>query len=246
MKKLCKLLILAAVLCFGMGLVLCFAMIGYGFSGMCAFGAGALCLIFWLSLRWDRPWTRIFRRALLGVLCVGMVMGLVSLSVVIGASAGQEAGDCRYIVVLGAAVHGDVPSLSLRERMDAAVDYLNGHPDTLCIVSGGKGSGENISEAECMVGYLTSRGIDPARIIPEDQATSTAENLAFSKALMEHPDARVGVVSSEYHLYRAIRMAKDLGLDAVGIPAHTSRFSLRVNYTLREAAAVWYYWIIGG
>ena len=117
----------------------------------------------------------------------------------------------------------------------------------ICIVSGGQGSGEDITEAECMYRYLTNKGIDPQRIIQEDQATSTHENLTYSMDLIgwEHASS-VGIVSSEYHLYRANLMARKLEMNPIMIPAKTTRLSLRTNYFLREIAAVWYYMIFGG
>ncbi len=77
-------------------------------------------------------------------------------------------------------MHGDTPSLSLVERMSAARDYMQTHPQTIAIVSGGQGSDENISEAEAMTAWLTDKGIDKSRIIAEDKATSTLENLENS------------------------------------------------------------------
>jgi uncharacterized SAM-binding protein YcdF (DUF218 family) len=163
------------------------------------------------------------------------------------ASNGSPEAACDYLIVLGAGVNGTVPSLSLRERLDAAYDYLQAHPDTTCIVSGGQGSGEDITEAECMYRYLTDKGIAPERIIPEEQATSTQENLAYSLELMEAENSpAIGILSSEYHLCRARRMARELGLEPIMIPAKTTYISLRVNYFLREIAALWYYMIFGG
>ena len=57
---------------------------------------------------------------------------------------------------------------------------------------------------------------------------------------------RFGVLSSEYHLYRAKLMARDQGIDPIMIPAETTRPSLRMNYYMREVAALWYYLLIGG
>ena len=98
-----------------------------------------------------------------------------------------------------------------------------------------------------MYRYLANKGIDPQRIIRENQATSTHENLTYSMDLIgwEHASS-VGILSSEYHLCRARMMARKLDLDPVMIPAHTTRLSLRTNYFLREIAAVWYYMIFGG
>ena len=101
-----------------------------------------------------------------------------------------------------------------------------------------------------MFEQLTARGIDPERLWLEDQATSTWENLNFSLALIEEKTgnrpATIGLISSEYHLFRAGLFAADCGVKAVGIPAATSWVSIRVNYFLREVAGVWHYLILGG
>ena len=125
-------------------------------------------------------------------------------------------------------------------------------PETLriCIVSGGQGPGEDITEAKCMYDSLVSRGIDPTRIWQEDKSTSTRENIRFSLALIEENTgsrpAQAAVISNEFHLFRAGLFAKEQGLDMIGVPAKTTWFSLRANYFLREIVAVWYYTILGG
>ena len=97
---------------------------------------------------------------------------------------------------------------------------------------------------------LCELGLDPRRLRIEDAATSTWENLNFSLALIEEKTGlrpeTIGLLSSEYHLFRAGLFAADCGVEAVGIPATTSWFSIRVNYFLREAAGVWHYLILGG
>ena len=158
--------------------------------------------------------------------------------------------ECQYILVLGAKVNGTAPSLSLSERIDTAYAYLTEHPNVIAILTGGQGPDEGISEAQCMFNLLTARGIDPQRLWLEDKATSTWENLVFSANLIESKTGirpeKLGIVSSEYHLYRAGLFAGDCGIDAVSIPAKTSWFTIRLNYFLREAAGVWHYLILGG
>ena len=88
------------------------------------------------------------------------------------------------VIVLGAGVNGTEPSLSLRTRLDTALDYLEAHPDIPAVLTGGTGYGEEISEAQCMYDYLTERGVEPDRLILEDQAANTAENFALSKPLL--------------------------------------------------------------
>lgn len=188
-------------------------------------------------------------KALRLILSVCIGLGLLAAAVtgcfVAKGCYGAPEADCRYIVVLGAGVNGTEPSLSLRERIDAAYDYLTAHPGSIAIVSGGQGDGENITEALCMQRELLEMGIAGSRIWMEDEATSTQENIRFSLDLIEANTgarpAEIALVSSEYHLFRAGLFARDAGVTALGVPAKTSWLSLRLNYFLREIAAVWYY-----
>lgn len=182
-------------------------------------------------------------------LCVGLTVLVLTECAITTAGRGAPQADCPYVVVLGAGVNGQQPSLSLLERLKAAKTYLQEHPDAQCIVSGGQGRGEEISEAQCMYHWLTTNGIDPNRVWMEDQATNTQENLDFSLALIQEktgqrPDA-LAIVSSDYHLYRAGLMAKRLGVEPLGVPAPTGRMDLRINYYLREIGGVWYFLLFG-
>ena len=143
-----------------------------------------------------------------------------------------------YLIVPGAKVYGDQPSDALLARIDLAWDYLSRNPDTVAILSGGQGSGENISEAECMRRVLISYGLSEDRIRLEDRSTTTAENMQFSYELYGDPDASVGIVSSNFHLYRSIRLAKKCGWTRVyGIPA-PFRGILLPHYMAREFLTV--------
>ena len=101
-----------------------------------------------------------------------------------------------------------------------------------------------------MYNELTKMGIDGSRVWMEDQATSTFENLKFSMALIEAQTgarpASVGIVSSEYHLFRAGLFADAQNVESLGIPATTTWPHLRVNYFIREIIAVWHYIVFGG
>ena len=225
----------------------------YRFTGLVCIGIGLIVVCYAVIRRlgiYHVNAAKILRLILSTLVLLGMLAAIATGILIGWAAEGHASINCRYIVVLGAGVDGTVPSLSLRERLDAAYDYLIAHPQTICVVSGGQGDGEDITEAECMYMDLIRRGIDPERIWQEDQATTTAENLRYSLALIEERTGKrptqIGLVSSEYHLYRAGRMAADQGVSAVGIPAHTGLTILRWNYYLREIAAVWYYTILGG
>lgn len=97
---------------------------------------------------------------------------------------------------------------------------------------------------------LTNLGIDGERVWTEDQAESTWENIRYSLDLIEQNTGtrptRLGILSSEYHLFRASLFAKKNGVEFVGIPAKTSRFSQKVNHFMREVAGVWHYILLGG
>lgn len=219
------------------------------FSAYLLLGLTAVLVCFRLLAVRKSPSAKILRRLLCVCLCIGILVAAVTFGFVLEGSLGDPEAEPDYIIVLGCGVNGTVPSLLLRERIDAAYGYLSAHPDAICVVSGGQGPGEDITEAECMFRELTAMGIDPGRIWLEDRSTSTEENLAFSKAVIEaHTGAaptEVGIVSGEYHLFRACLMAEDLGLTPYGIPAATGWLGLRVNYFLREVAGVWYYLIFG-
>lgn len=183
------------------------------------------------------------------VLCIGVLIFAITEGIIIHASFGQPDADCDYIVVLGAKVNGTSPSLSLSDRIRTAEGYLKAHPDSIAILSGGQGDDEGISEAQCMFNELTARGIAADRLWLEEQATSTQENLRFSLDLIEgktgaRPDS-IGIISSEYHLFRAGIFAKECGVTAIGIPAQTSWFSIKLNYFMREVAGIWHYILLG-
>ncbi len=202
-----------------------------------------------LQDRWPKP-VKVVKRIVTIILCIGILIVGVTEALIIKASFGDPKESCEYVLVLGAKVRHDGPSVSLMNRIDAAYDYLTEHPDAIAIVSGGKGQDEPMTEAQCMYDHLTARGIDPSRVWMEDKATSTWENMNFTLALIEQRTGtrpeKIGLISSEYHLFRAGLFARDCGVESVGIPAHTTRLSQMINHFMREVAGVWHYLILGG
>ena len=184
---------------------------------------------------------------LLVLLCLA-VLAFAATGAIIMHSATADEGEFAYLLVLGTVVEGTEPSSMLSDRIQGAYDYLTAHPDTICIVSGGKGDEVNLSEAECMYNELVELGIDPARLLMEDRAASTVENFQFSLALIEEETGvrpeKLGVLSSEFHLFRARMFARDEGVMPIAIPAKTTDTATFVQYFLREIPLVWYYSLI--
>ena len=184
------------------------------------------------------------------VLALGLLVVGITEAIIIGYSFGSPKEPVDYMVVLGAKVNADGPSVSLWDRICGAYTYLEEHPRTIAVLSGGQGSDEPITEAECMYRELVALGIDPKRIWIEDEATSTWENLQFTLNLIEEKTGqrptKIGVLSSEYHLFRASLFAKANEVEFVGIPARTSRWGQRINHFMREVAGVWHFLVLGG
>ena len=142
----------------------------------------------------------------------------------------QSRQPLNYLIVLGAQVRENGPSIVLRQRLDQAVEYLKENLGTQCIVSGGKGKNEPFSEAEGMKNYLLEKGISKSRILMEDQSENTTQNIEYCRRLVDLEGKKVGIVTNNFHLFRALHIAKKQGLTKVeGIAAASSLFFLPNN-----------------
>ena len=168
----------------------------------------------------------------LGIVLFGVLFGMI----LHGQSVGPEE-DADYLIVLGAGLRGDRPSLVLMYRIQAAAEYLLDHPESKVVVSGGQGANEWISEAQAMQRELVDLGVEESRICLEDKSTSTNENLTFSKQFI--PDnASVVVVTNKFHVFRACHLAREIGYESVsGLGADNVWWLNPTNY-LRECMAV--------
>ena len=167
--------------------------------------------------------------ALLAVILLAIA---VPAGLILSAFSGRGEPGGEILIVLGTTVNGTEPSPMLKQRLDAAVQYLNTYPDAICIVTGGKGDEHNLSEAQCMYNYLTAAGIDAARITMEDRATTTVENLQNVRTMLDTNE--VDILSSDFHLYRAGLIAKEAEFIPTLIPAKTEPLPLLVPWFLRE------------
>ena len=175
-------------------------------------GAGFCVLWLWFGNKPPfRKLTRIkwLRRTVAVLLCLLALYFVIIEGLVISGMTPQTQDGLDYIIVLGAKVNGTRPSLALRCRIDRAYEYLSENPDTIAILSGGQGRGEDISEAEAMRRALVERGIAEERLILEDRSTSTEENLKFSYSLLPDVNRTVGIVTNNFHVFRALSVARN-------------------------------------
>lgn len=158
--------------------------------------------------------------------------------IIIHASMGKAQAHADYLIILGAKVNGTHPSLILRYRIEAGAEYLKQNPETMVIASGGQGADEGISEAQCIYNELVKLGIEPERIILEEQSTNTRENLLYSSEFLQKGENSVVVTTTDFHLFRAVQLAKKCGYRSVsGNNAKSVWWLIPTNYT-REFFAI--------
>jgi len=244
-KEKCTLVIMVVLTAIGAALMTLRGL-GMRFSGILLLCIAGLLGIHLGLRRWERrskagKWCR--RIFSIGCVLVMLILAGLEANVLMNRG-GMPAIPADAVIVLGAGVNGTQPSLSLRTRLDAALEYMEKNPDIPVVLTGGQGYGEEITEAQCMYHYLTERGVDPARLLLEEQATSTAENFALSKPHLAAVGVDVGtdlvaVVTNDFHIYRAGILAAREGYKLTfGVPAELPWLHLEINYCIREAFAL--------
>lgn len=166
----------------------------------------------------------VYGLALMSMYCFAAVLNLIHL---------KKNRNADYIVVLGAGIMGTRVTPLLAARIEKGMELLSHNPKAVLIMSGGQGPGENIPESEAMATYAMERGVERTRIIMETKSVSTEENLLYSQRLMgkEHPN--VILVTTEYHVFRALLLARRQGMKCVGFGAKT-KWYFTLNALLRE------------
>lgn len=229
-----------------LGAISIFCIIYYIFAGSYA-GFNSTFLNFWiiaaiifavLSLIFYFKTPKIIRLIIFVSIMFSFIFFLIVESLIYSYMTKEAEESASYIIVLGAQIRGERVTKSLAKRLDEAVGYLDENPNCMVIVSGGQGQGENITEAEAMKRYLINKNIDKSRIIKEDKSTSTKENLIFSYEMIEDKEKSIGVVTNNFHVYRAVKLAKKIGIKNVSGLAADADNKLLLNYMVREFFAI--------
>ncbi len=123
----------------------------------------------------------------------------------------------QAMIVLGAQVDPDgSPSRQLQFRLEAALGVYQKTPMPI-IVCGAKGENEPASEASVMRNWLVDKGVNPAHILLDESSFNTRENIRGAQSLLPAGTKDVLIITSGYHLPRAMAIARDLGMDPSGI-----------------------------
>lgn len=170
----------------------------------------------------------------LGVLWCAYLLWLINSS-----NAPKSIPNSDAAIVLGAALWNDKPSPGLKERLDRAyLLYQEGKADKLILTGGYDHNGSTLTEAEGMRNYLLSLGVPKEKLLLEKQATSTYENMVFSKAIIDQEKMKsILIVTHDYHASRSKEIADYVGIQgATMVPFHSKVLKPVYNQT-REVLA---------
>ena len=189
-----------------------------------------------------RVLTAVIACAIAGALAFGGVLAAVCVSA--GRQYPAQRADC--VVVLGARVWPDgALSSTLLHRCESALEAWRAGLAPAMILCGGQGRGEPVAEAEAMRRWMLGQGVPEGALYVEDASRNTAQNLRNARAIMRANGFETAAVcTSDYHLRRALWIARDAGIDAVGIAAAPpDRMRSRVLGRLRETCSWMLYWV---
>jgi len=223
------------------GIIVSYAGVSSSFAGfwlIVSIGCFLVCFILRYLIKHEIAIAKFYRITFLIIFIVGFsVFALIEGTIIYHANQKADSG-MDYLIVLGAQVRGTRITKTLKKRLDTAVTYLQDNPETVAIVSGGQGTGEDISEAEAMKQYLLAQGIGEDKIKKEDKSTNTNENIRFSKDIINDENAQVAIVTNGFHVFRAVGIARKQGISEVQSLSAPSDSRLLINYYVREVFGV--------
>ncbi|RKM60362.1 YdcF family protein [Butyrivibrio sp. CB08] len=219
-------------------------LVGAAFFGACHFLAG--------KGRWAAV-PKVVRWMTYVVLAAGAAVFLVCQVAIWSHFFDKGEADLDYVIVLGAQMRGDKPSVIYRYRLEKTGEYMEENPDTRCVTTGAKGGNETMSEGQGGADYLVSLGVDRDRIDVEELSTDTKENIQNALDIIRQREAqsdgdkdnldnldnlRIGIVTNGFHVFRGVRIARKLtDAEICGIAAYMQPQYIP-NNTVRECFGV--------
>lgn len=190
----------------------------FGFLALLSIPAFDICfgIFTWKRNRVATVVGYVFRTLACAVCVLFVVLG----SAIMITGAINDSKPTNNVVVLGLAIDGDELPKDLVHRLEKAIEYKNANPDVRLVATGGNSEDPELSEAAYMVRYLKEHGIaDDDKLIAETNAKTTVENFKYSAEFLNREDA-VGVITNDYHIFRATKIAKKQGYtNIIKIPA---------------------------
>ena len=162
--------------------------------------------------------------AVIAVFAVGLLIFMIAEGCIVSRMSAEPKENLDYMIVLGAQVHGERPSRALKLRLEKATQEWERCGKPILLLSGGQGDGESI--------------IPEDKMILEDESVSTMENLQFCARLSDCKEKKTGIVSNNFHVYRALKLAKKQGYQDVCGVAAGSDWRYQIHYMVREAFAL--------
>ncbi len=191
--------------------------------------------------------TTLARRLLMAVLALALIAALFCAGLIgfvyYRETHLPERQESDVIIVLGAQVKEDgTPSEALRRRMTAALEVYQEKRQTI-IVCGAQGSNEPRAEGDVMRDWLIAQGVREEDVVAETASFNTRQNLEYAKAIMEHRGlTRALIVTSDYHVARALRLCAQTGIEATG-KGSPSKPEYFIKNHLREGLSWIKFWL---
>jgi len=158
----------------------------------------------------------------------------------------QPTEGCDYCIVIGERIYDDGVSTTLKKRLDLACEYVQRNPDTVLVLSGGTDSGDSFPEALAMYNYLSIKGIPDKQMLIEAESSTTRENLIYSMSVIDDdlrtrmipPPIVIGVLTSDFHVYRTMKLAREIGTEELHPIVAKSDPILFPHQCVRECCAI--------
>lgn len=186
--------------------------------------------------KWKRTllWVRV---CVYTTVIAGVVIFCITEGFIISEMVRKPPQGLDYIIVLGAKFSGSQAESTMEKCLEAALEYLEENPDTKVIVSGNESGYENLTQAQVMGSWLQAHGVSADRIILENRANSVQENISYSYALTTGEEPTIGLVTMDFHVFRAKAIAAKEGITVSTIPSEMD-YILQLNAMVYEFFAV--------
>ena len=233
-----------------LGLTLFFKKQAYRYIGLAIFFAAGLVMFNVICVNFSATFlSRTLPRIINYVTAIGFLYFIIIEFKILKSARKTQFHNVDYLIVNGAKLYRRSPSPSLQDRLDGTLSFMQSNQNSIAVLTGKKWPYSDISEAQFMYEWLIEHNIPQNRLVLEENASNTLENIRFSleriKQSAHREDITIGILTSDYHLHRALYIAKKEHVCAVGFAVPTKRLLSKINYFIREAFAMTEIYVFG-